>query len=237
MIDTPGFGNTGGLQRDKYIVQQVKELFSIAGDEGIDELHGIGFVTQSPLARLTPTHMYVFDTILSLFGKDLADNIFLMITFADGMPAPVLDAVKAACVPNKTFFKFNNSALFASKSADDEFDKMFWNMGTKSFDEFFKQFLKAKPQSLQQTREVVQECDKLETIIQDLQPQVRAGLLKVDELQQERQMLKDHETEILINKDFTYRVQVTKQRLINLPPGTYTTVCLSLWARGSVAHM
>ena len=227
VIDTPGFGDTGGLTRDKYIVSQIKELFSIAGAEGIDELHGIGFVTQAPLARLTPTQRYVFDAILSVFGKDVADNIFLMITFADGMKPPVLDAVKAANVPNKAFFKFNNSALFASKSADDEFDKMFWKMGTKSFDEFFQRFSNAQPQSLQLSREVIQERETLEVTIQGLQPQIQLGLSKIDELRQDMQMLKSHEADILTNQDFTYTVEVTKQRKIDLPIGKYTTNCLT----------
>ena len=226
VIDTPGFGDTAGLMRDVYIVSQIKELFSIAGAEGIDVLHGIGFVTQAPWARLTPTQRYVFDAILSVFGKDVADNIFLMITFADGMKPPVLDAVKAAGVPNKAFFKFNNSALFAIKSADDEFDRMFWKMGTKSFDEFFKQFSNAQAQSLQLSSEVIQERETLEVTIQGLQPQIQLGLSKIDELRQERQMLKDHEADILANQDFSYRVEVTKQRKIDLPRGTYTTNCL-----------
>ena len=29
-----------------------------------------------------------------MFGKDIADNIFLMITFADGADPPVVDAIK-----------------------------------------------------------------------------------------------------------------------------------------------
>ena len=227
MIDTPGFGDTAGIDRDKKIVEQIKELFSIVGDEGIDQLHGIGFVTQAPLARLTPTQRYVFDAILSVFGKDVADNIFLMITFADGMKPPVLDAVKAAGVPNKAFFKFNNSAIFASKPADDEFDKMFWKMGTKSFADFFKQFSNAQAQSLQLSREVIQVRETLEVTIQHLQPKIKLGLSKVDVLRQEMQILKDHEANISSNKNFTYTVQVTKLRKVDLPPGTYTTNCLA----------
>ena len=227
VIDTPGFGDTEGLDRDKYILSQIKELFSIQGDEGIDQLHGIGFVTQAPLARLTPSQRYVFDSILSVFGKDVADNIFLMITFADGMRPPVLDAVKAAKVPSNTFFKFNNSALFAENSAQNEFDSMFWRMGVKSFQEFFDTFSNASAQSLQQTREVMQERDNLETVVQGLQPQITAGLAKIDELRQERQILKDHEADILTNKDFNYPVEVTKQRKVDLPSGKYTTNCLT----------
>ena len=216
VIDTPGFGDTRGLMRDKYIVTQIKELFSISGAEGIDQLHGIGFVTQAPLARLTPTQRYVFDAILSIFGKDVADNIFLMLTFSDGMRPIAVDALRAAEVPYKAFFKFNNSALFASIKS--EFDRMFWEMGTKSFDEFFQQFSNAQAQSLQLSREVIQEREILEVIIQGLQPQIQFGLSKIDELRQEREMLKIYEVDILTNKDFTYRIEVTKQRKIDIPP-------------------
>ena len=225
VINTPGFGDTAGQERDRYSVSQIKKLFSIASGEGIDLLHGIGFVTQAPLTQLTPTQQQVFDDILFDFGKDLANNIFLMITFADGMKPPVLDAVKAANMPYQEFFKFNNSALFASKSADDEFGKMFWKMGTKSFDEFFKQFSSAQAQSLRLSRNVILEHETLEVTIQGLQPQIQLGLSKINELRQERQMLKDHEADVLTNQVFTYKVEVTKQREINLPSRMYTTNC------------
>ena len=223
VIDTPGFGD---IADGRHVVSQITKLFSTASDEGIDQLHGIGFVTQAPLAQLTPTQQYVFDAILLVFGRDVANNIFLMVTFADGMKPPVLDAVQAANMPYQAFFKFNNSALFAIKSADEEFDKMFWKMGTKSFDEFFKQYSSAQAQSLRLSRNVILEHETLEVTIQGLQPQIQLGLSKIDELRQERQMLKDHEAEILTNQDFTYKVEVTKQRKIDLPTGKYTTNCL-----------
>ena len=178
VIDTPGFGDTGGLERDKEIVKQIKEFFSTRGDEGIDQLHGIGFVTQAPLARLTPTQQYVFDSILSVFGKDVADNIFLMVTFADGKRPHVVDALKVAGVPFKNYFKFNNSALFVSNQTDYEFDKMFWRMGQKSFEDFFNHLSIAQTTSLQQSREVLQEREQLEILIQELSTQIQAGLAK-----------------------------------------------------------
>ena len=223
VIDTPGFGDTGGgLERDKEIIQQMKDLLTAQGDEGIDQLHGIGFVTQAPLGRLTPTQRYVFDSILSVFGKDVADNIFLMVTFADGKRPPVLDAARAAGVPFKNYFQFNNCALFAC----DEFDKIFWEMGKKSVEDFFNHFSKAETRSLQLSREVLQEREQIEVTIQGLQPQIRAGLVKIDELRQERQLLKDHEADIIANRNFTCKVQISKQRKIDLPPGQYSNICL-----------
>ena len=144
IVDTPGFGDTSGLKRDREIVSQIQEFFSIpVRDGGIDHLDAIGFVTQASLARLTPTQRYVFDSILSVFGKDVEDNIFMMITFADGNYPPVVDAVKKAKISYKKYFKFNNSAIYPrseqinheDNSSDDEdgdFDRMFWLMGMKS---------------------------------------------------------------------------------------------------------
>ena len=87
VIDTPGFLDTAWLERDKQIVKQIKEFFSIQSDEGIDQLHGIGLVTQHTFLCLQMNRIQrcMYDSILSVFGKDLADNIFLMLTFADKM--------------------------------------------------------------------------------------------------------------------------------------------------------
>ena len=225
IIDTPGFGDTRGLERDQEITRMIREFFELKGNQGgLDSLHAIGFVTQASLARLTPTQKYISDSILSIFGKDIKDNIFIMTTFADGAVPPVMEAVKEAKIPHAGFFPFNNSALFVnhSKSA---FSKMFWEMGYASLNDFFCAFQQARSVSLQLTRQVLEEHQNLETIVLGIQPQINAGLAKIDELHQEEQVLKARESDILANKDFTYRKKVTKQRKINTPSGTYVTTC------------
>ena len=240
VIDTPGFGDTRGIQADKELVSLIKELFSISPKEhGIDSIHGIGFVTQAPLARLTPTQKYVFDSILSIFGKDIGENVFLMTTFADGQKPIVIDAAHKAGVPFQGVFKFNNSALFASTKKEspsetssfgytdnDEFDRMFWQMGYKSFETFTTQLEKAESKSLQLTKEVLEERQELETIVNGLQPQIRYGLHKLSELDQEEYIMKRYEAEIAANKDFTYELEVEKMKKFDTPNGTHTTNCL-----------
>lgn len=99
IIDTPGFGDTGGISRDREITKRINSFFSIKGSEGIDQLHAVLFVTPASLPRLTATQMYVFEAILGIFGNDIKDNIYLMTTFADGQKPKVLSAVLAAQVP------------------------------------------------------------------------------------------------------------------------------------------
>ena len=222
IIDTPGFGDTEGVTRDKEIARQIKDFFSVHPPAGIDILHGIGFVTQSALARLTPTQQYIFDSILSIYGKDIAGNIFMMTTFADSQDPPVMEAIKAAEVPYQKYFKFNNSALFVS-GTEDSFDAKFWKMGFESFLNFFLEFGRAQHRSLQLTRDVLDEREQLENVLKELQPQIYAGLTKMNELQSVKTLAQYNEQ----SEDFFIRVPVTKQRKVDTPPSQYTTNCLN----------
>ena len=232
IIDTPGFGDTRGLERDKRIIQQIQDFFSIKDGNGIDHLDGIGFVAQASLARLTPIQSYVFHSILSVFGNDVANNLFIMVTFADGQAPPIMAAIKEAKIECNKHYKFNNSALFASNKEstnDDEedFDRMFWKMGFISFKKFFDEFTKAQEVSLTLTKEVLQERQQLEITVQGLQQQISAGVAKLEELRQEEIILQQREAEIASNKDFTYSVTITKQKKVDLPTGQYVTNCLT----------
>ena len=225
VIDTPGFGDTGGLKRDEKITSQIKEFFRNE-EEGIDQLHAIGFVTQASLARLTPTQRYIFDAILSVFGKDIGSNIHLMTTFADGQIPPVINAVKVAEVPFENHYKFNNSALFATRTTGGVVDELFWDLGIGSFKDFFAKFALMEPRSLHLTKEVLKEREQLETSIEGLQPQISAGLAERDRLHETEKALRQHETEIRDNKDFKITVTVTKRRMDKLPSGQFITTCM-----------
>ena len=72
IIDTPGFGDTEGLKRDKELISQIRELFEMKAENGgVDHINGIGFVTQASLARLTPTQKYILILYLLYLVKIL----------------------------------------------------------------------------------------------------------------------------------------------------------------------
>ena len=223
VIDTPGFGDTGGLERDKKITAQIKEFFS--SENGIDQLHAIGFVVQSSLPRLTPTQSYILDAIFSMFGKDIAENIFLMTTFADGEEPQVLDIVRKAKIPFEHYFAFNNGALFSSKSRNKVFNKVFWEMGVESYKDFFSALHTMEACSLELTTEVLTEHQHLEVCLEGLQPQIQAGLVEKSKLEKTKLKLKQHETMMRANEDFTVTVTVVKQRMVPLEGNRYTTTC------------
>ncbi|XP_045908946.1 uncharacterized protein LOC123973110 isoform X1 [Micropterus dolomieu] len=202
IVDTPEFGDTRGLIRDRQITEQLCNLFS--AELGVSEIDAVCFVAQASLARLTPTQKYVFDSILSIFGKDVAENIRVLVTFADGQRPPVLEAINASGVPcPKTrdglpvHFKFNNSALFednkssaaGSMSGDDEdeeggFDQMCWNMGTKSMKRFFAALNQIETKSLTMTKQVLRERQQLKNSVENLLKQFKLGLNKPEKNQE-----------------------------------------------------
>ena len=188
IIDTPGFGDTSGLKRDKEIRAQIKEFFFIKGQSGgISHINGIGFVVNVSLVRLTHTQKYIFDSVLSIFGKDIAENIFILVTFADGNKPAVMSAINEAKIPNCGYFKFNNSAIF-TQSSDDEygFDEMFWKMGMKPYKSFFISLQNARSVSLTLTKNVLQHREYLEALVFRLQYQIKKCIAEIDELEQEK---------------------------------------------------
>ena len=228
IVDTPSYGGTEGLQRDKFITDQVKILFSQLGENGIDHLDGVGFVVQSALARLTPTQEYIFDSILALFGKDVENNIFIMVTFADAKRPPVLNAIEKAKVTYKTFYTFNNSAIFAEKTPKTEnITRSFWEMGDKSFENFFTAFEQSQEVSLKCTRRVLNQRKKLDVTIYAIQRKIELGIAKIEELEKEEKILLTHQAKIDANEHFTYTITLTKQRKIDVKSGTYVTNCVN----------
>ncbi|XP_060589816.1 uncharacterized protein LOC132745005 [Ruditapes philippinarum] len=184
IIDTPGFGDTRGIDRDKQIIEQIRTLFSSEDETGILNIDAVCFLIKAPDARLTPTQMYIFNAIMSLFGQDIENNFCMLVTFADGKRPPVLAALKAAKLPHEQYFPFNNSGLFAENTGENvpSFSSMFWDMGCKSFQMFFDKLTKMETKSLRQTRDVLEQREVIEITMENLLPKLDAGLLKLEEM-------------------------------------------------------
>ncbi|KAG8127238.1 hypothetical protein E2320_014163, partial [Naja naja] len=170
IIDTPGFGGTRDAEQDKLVEEKLLEFFSTPG--GIGHVDAICLVAQAFLSCSTHAQKRVFDSMLSVLGKDLKDNIQLLITFADGGTPPVLEALKEADLPyaqdesgTPLYFRFNHSALFAkqeNKQSSSAASEMFWKMSTDSMKDFFDSLRMLETKSLTLTMEVLKERQELE---------------------------------------------------------------------------
>ncbi|XP_066574854.1 uncharacterized protein LOC136764581 [Amia ocellicauda] len=226
VIDTPGFGDTRGLSHDKLITEQVKQFFS--NPEGVDHIDAVCFVVQASLARLTSIQQYVFDSILSIFGKDIAENIFVLVTFVDGKDIPVLSAIEAAQLPchknqkgKPTHFEFNNSAMYTQNKIlesdadeegsdedeecvedDNQLEKIVWSSNFKQMKKFFKTLEKVEGKDLTLTKKVLEERGRLEMAMTKLLPQITAGLGKMSEIKKIKECLENEQANMEQNQNF-----------------------------------
>ena len=223
VVDTPGLGDTQGIEKDKKIMSQIKNYLC---RHGIQQLEAVCFAVHSVLPRLTETQHYIFDSILSIFGNDMRDNIRLMMTFADNELPSVLRAVIKAEIPSpvdpKTklplHHKFNSSYFFVpnkGSGVEDEFNKNFFDMTVDSFDRFFSDLSRMETKSLAMTREVLEERKRLEALIEGLQMKTEMKLTRVDELDEMKKKLKENKEQMEANKNFEFDCKAIIDRFFN----------------------
>ena len=190
VIDTPGFADTRGVERDDDIQKDFYRLFQKKYGF-VPHINAVGFVQQASAHRLTGNQKYIFEKVLSLFGKDIEERIFLLLTFADTKQPPVLKAFDKAGITYNEHFKFNNSCIFPESNADvtSEVDDAMWHMGMKNMRNFLStvEKLDDKPASL--TADVLKEREKIRLHISNLRRYVDDSLIKLEQLKTEEELL------------------------------------------------
>ena len=155
-----------------------------------------------------------------MFGKDIKKNLLVLFTFADGQKPQALLAMPAAGVleDESNFYKLNNSALFVANSGEedeDNFDRMFWRMGIKSFEKFLQDLAKMEPKSLVLTKQVLNERAQLEVRLSGLRETIDLGVNKLSELQLSKRVCNQHAADINANKNFIFTHQEPKRVHVN----------------------
>ena len=223
-----GFGDTDGLSSDKRTTRLFKNLFE--GKNGIDSLDAVCLVVKSSDTRLDAMQRHNFNSVFQLFGKDIVKNVFIVATFSDQAEPPVKASLKDANIDYSKFFKFNNSAFFEgpkTEEIDCLFQKMFWDLGIKSFEKFFFELEKSFPISLSLSKDVLQRRHQLETLVMDLHKSVRIGIDHLEQMRQELKVIEHFEAQIKANEEFTYRI--VQQKVVQKDisgSGIYTTTCM-----------
>ncbi|XP_045028194.1 uncharacterized protein LOC123471223 [Daphnia magna] len=222
IVDTPGFGDTEGIERDQEITSAVKQFFE--NRNGIQELDAVGFVVQSALARLTSSQTYIFNSVLSIFGKDIGENVRFLVTFADGGEPSVLAAIKEAKLPclmdaNKDpcHQSFNNRWVFVSnQTPGDHLSPIEWDNLMQNFQSFFTELSKMPIKSLQLTKEVLNSRESLRITIQGLAATIQAHLMKMEELRRIEEIIALYKDHVDANKNFEITVKVPKKKRIEV---------------------
>ena len=161
VIDTPGFGDTSGTEKDKETTNSIKYLF----ENEIDGLNLIGFVAKSSENKLTDRQQFIIDNILDLFGNDVVSNFLVLMTFYDGSEPQMAKVIpknkifKERIIPicgKNWFLTFNNSAMY-NKNESDFFLKNYYEISSKNFGKFLEKLYSLTPISTLKSKNVLEK--------------------------------------------------------------------------------
>ena len=193
IVDTPGFGDTRGVEQDKKIMGDIKLWF----EKKLDTLDAVCFVIKSTDSRLTSSQKYVFESILNIFGEDIKNNIFIVITSCDAADPPALDALKAGKIPYAKCFRLNNSAYFqdptiVNSARQNMINEQYWDGGSEAFKDFFNELSHTPPASLTLTKDVLNTRELLVIKINYLQELLKEALQGIEEIKKQKKILEEN---------------------------------------------
>ncbi|XP_035286627.1 uncharacterized protein LOC118234297 [Anguilla anguilla] len=198
VIDTPG------LDKDKNIAQNLYTFLESLRD--VQQIDAVCLIVKASQFRLSPSQKYIFDAILSIFGKNMEKNFMILITFSDWMPPLALQLVSESGVPflkdennDPVHFLFNNLPLQTFAKEYEETYKKAWDNGAESFREFFQALDKLEPQSLKMTKKVLRKRCHLEEEIWNLESQIKVEEEKHKALEELQKRLEEHKEDMISN--------------------------------------
>ncbi|XP_077075348.1 uncharacterized protein LOC143726529 [Siphateles boraxobius] len=221
IIDTPGYGDTRGVENDKEIAESLLSL--IKSEEGINEIDAMCLVIKATQTRLSDRELYIFDAVQSLFGSNIDENIVLLFTHSRGaIPKNILTAVKEdkiKCAKNEqnqpVYFLFDN----CQSEDDDEEDEMLkqsWDLSFRGITGFFKFLDNIKPKTVKTTQDVLERRKQLEAKISDIKSHIENMDPKQNELKQTQEDLEKHRKVVEENKNFEYEVEVKYKEKVDI---------------------
>ncbi len=217
IIDTPGYGDTRGLEKDLDVAANLAMLFQSSA--GVREIDAVCFVIQASKNRLSDRQHYIISSILSLFGNDIVNNILFLITHSDGMaPKNVLSAINKVKIPCKrdksgqpVYFLFNNRQAEAQNNEGRYLraQRDAWESSMADMKEFLQSLDEKNRRSLELTSDVLIERIQLEALICNLQLRVEEKESKKSEKIQIQEAMKLNKEKIDRCTNFSIRVKKT----------------------------
>ncbi|XP_062372999.1 uncharacterized protein LOC134060342 isoform X2 [Sardina pilchardus] len=219
IIDTPGYGDTRGADHDKTIADHLGEL--IESYVGIDRIDAVGLVVKASQNQLADIQRCI-NSVLSFFGRDMKDNIVILITHSDGLPPTnALNSIKNAKIKCATevdgepvHFLFNNRQCEPHEENQAKHYKRFWSLGDESTEGFFEFIQRVTEKSLKMTGNVLKKRIQLEACLRDLTANINKVSEEENELKKMNDIVINDKAKLDNNERFTFKTRETKMKKV-----------------------
>ena len=212
IIDTQGYGDTRGMEKDIEITNKIKEAFM----DKITSIKTVCYVINSNKGRLDGRQKFIFSGIIDMFGEDIKENFVAMLTFSDFSEAIAVDLLKASKVFSEIipsieepwYLEFNSKAIIEKKKINKiEAEKFECTMD--NFKRFIKKVLILPRKSMSQSKEVLETRKKIEINVKALRNLLKQQLDKVDELNNKKNFIKENK-DVIINSKKNFLIPINK---------------------------
>ena len=233
IIDTPGFGDTHGVDQDKKIVDQIERIFKNeeTNDKGqkcgVEYINAVAIVVKASDTRLTEPQKYIFSSILQIFGKEIEENIIIIVTNADSSTPGAFASLEKYGIPTKNNIIVNNVAFFGDKT--DPFqaatNQIYWNLAITAYGKFLSIANSFEAKSLVNSFQVLKQRKNLFEVLHEIQISITNHASKLASIDRQKQIVNENEDKI--NRNQKFETYYTEYEWIKepLPEGQYSTNC------------
>ena len=229
IIDTQGYGDTRGMEKDIELTNKIKEAFM----EKITSIESVCYVMNSNKGRLDGRQKFIFSGIIDMFGEDIKENFIAMLTFSDFSEPIAVDSLKASKVFSEIipsieepwYLLFNSKSIIEKKKISRMEEEKF-DCTMDNFKQFIKKVLTLPRKSMSQSKEVLETRRKLEISVKALRYLLKQQMNKVTELENKRRFLKENQKVITSgNKDFLIPINKQYPEKVPLENGLKANNC------------
>lgn len=232
IIDTPSFHDESASTE---LIQRLKTFLSGDGPKGLNRgIDAVCFVLPANPTETSGADTYLrelFDSIVSIGGRNIVENIIPTLTFADGKDPLMLEHLSAAGIPTQSYFVFNLSTLFPPYTKDDQLGKTLWQFRSRGYEKFLGHLPSLKPCRVKENQPSKPQTNPSDqqammTQLQGNRLQIDVKLMDLATVKSDRDTVKKFAVDIGLNKSFSYDEHVYHQEKIPLDPGTHVTNCI-----------
>jgi GTP-binding protein EngB required for normal cell division len=140
LIDTPGYGDTAGLEKDKKIDEMIKRVL-----KETETIHMIAFTCKASTTRFTACQVYIWNKMKAMLKPEYLKRIKFWFTFCDAAEPQVVSQLSKSSVEMQNlisdlgpnwYFKFNNSTLYHKQSTSNPFTQLYWQFSSEGVSSF-----------------------------------------------------------------------------------------------------
>ena len=185
IIDSQGYGDTRGIEKDREINEAFQYIFSSV----IDHINTVGFISKSTNNRIDMNTRYIFSCITNLFAGNVSENFMVLATHADRSTMNKGPQFVETIQTDADFLKINEKMnqkwwyAFDSLSIfDNDIDKI-TQYSFSQLNEFYEEKVKKlSPKDIKQTAEVLNERKELTIQVNQLNKRFQELVVQQDNL-------------------------------------------------------